>query len=53
MSFKLIQPALLRDEVYRTTVDGKDVAVVYGSFFMGDSERDATDILEIGLCDRM
>ncbi len=28
--------------------DGKEVAVVYGSFFMGDSERDATDIL--GMC---
>ena len=28
--------------------DGKGVAVVYGSFFMGDSERDATDIL--GMC---
>ncbi len=25
--------------------DGKDVAVVFGSFFMGDSERDANEIL--------
>eukprot|EP00943_MAST-04B_sp_MAST-4B-sp1_P009204 g9204.t1 len=33
-------------------IGGQDVAVVFGSFFMGDSERDATDILaEFPDCD--